>query len=201
MIASWNAGAERLYGYAAREVVGRWPIALVIPPEHRDELSMILERLARGERVDHYETAYETVQVTRAGQRIDVSVTVSPIRDAEGRIVGVSSIARDITHRKQIEAALRERDALRYVASLAAAAAHEINNPLAVVMGQAQLLEDLVDAAGRKRIEEILEATRRIQGIIDQLKRINRLELADGSEPVPEMLDLGKSSSQGSGLT
>src|SRR5437870_2373005 len=116
-------------------------------------------------------------------------------------MVGVSSIARDITHRKQIEAALRERDALRYVASLAAAAAHEINNPLAVVMGQAQLLEDLVDAAGRKRIEEILEATRRIQGIIDQLKRINRLELADGSEPVPEMLDLGKSSSQGSGLT
>ena len=151
--------------------------------------------------VDHYETAYETVQMTRAGQRIDVSVTVSPIRDAEGRIVGVSSIARDITHRKQIEAALRERDALRYVASLAAAAAHEINNPLAVVMGQAQLLEDLVDAAGRKRIEEILEATRRIRGIIDQLKRINRLELADGSEPVPEMLDLGKSSSQGSGLT
>jgi len=201
MITSWNAGAERLYGYSARDVVGRWPIALVIPPEHRDELSMILERLARGERVDHYETAYETVQMTRAGQRIDVSVTVSPIRDAEGRIVGVSSIARDITHRKQIEAALRERDALRYVASLAAAAAHEINNPLAVVMGQAQLLEDLVDAAGRKRIEEILEATRRIQGIIDQLKRINRLELADGSEPVPEMLDLGKSSSQGSGLT
>ena len=68
-------------------------------------------------------------------------------------------------------------------------------------MGQAQLLEEMVDAAGRRRIEEILEATRRIQGIIDQLKRINRLELADGSEPVPEMLDLGKSSSQGSGLT
>src|SRR5256886_3940083 len=155
MIASWNAGAERLYGYAAREVVGRWPIALVIPPEHRDELSMILERLARGERVDHYETAYETVQMTRAGQRIDVSVTVSPIRDAEGRIVGVSSIARDITHRKQIEAALRERDALRYVAGLAAAAAHEINNPLAVVVGQAQLLEETLDAAGRRRLEEI----------------------------------------------
>ena len=197
MIASWNAGAERLYGYAAREVVGRWPIALVIPPEHRDELSMILERLARGERVDHYETAYETVQMTRAGQRIDVSVTVSPIRDAEGRIVGVSSIARDITHRKQIEAALRERDALRYVAGLAAAAAHEINNPLAVVVGQAQLLEETLDAAGRRRLEEILEAARRIQEIVDRLKRINRLELADTSQPVPEMLDIEKSSSGG----
>src|SRR5881628_221760 len=197
MIASWNAGAERLYGYAAREVVGRWPIALVIPPEHRDELSMILERLARGERVDHYETAYETVQMTRAGQRIDVSVTVSPIRDAEGRIVGVSSIARDITHRKQIEAALRERDALRYVAGLAAAAAHEINNPLAVVVGQAQLLEETLAAAGRRRLEEILEAARRIQEIVDRLKRINRLELADTSQPVPEMLDIEKSSSGG----
>src|SRR5438132_1364099 len=197
MITSWNAGAERLYGYSAREVVGRWPIALVIPPEHRDELSMILERLARGERVDHYETAYETVQMTRAGQRIDVSVTVSPIRDAEGRIVGVSSIARDITHRKQIEAALRERDALRYVAGLAAAAAHEINNPLAVVVGQAQLLEETLDAAGRRRLEEILEAARRIQEIVDRLKRINRLELAGTSQPVPEMLDIEKSSSGG----
>jgi PAS domain S-box-containing protein len=198
MITSWNAGAERLYGYSAREVVGRWPIALIIPPERRDELSMILERLARGERVDHYETAYETVQMAKDGRRIDVSVTVSPIRDPEGRIVGVSSIARDITQRKQVEAAVRERDALRYVASLAAAAAHEINNPLAVVVGQAQLLADEVDAARRRRIEEILEATRRIQGAVDQLKRINRLELMDAPQPVPEMLDLDKSSSEGS---
>ena len=196
IITTWNRGAERLYGYPAHEVVGR-PISVIIPPELRDELPTILARLARGERMDHY----ETVRVTRDGRRIDVSITVSPTLDAAGRIVGASSIARDITHKKQAEAAVRERDALRYVAGLAAAAAHEINNPLAVVMGQAQLLEEMVDAAGRRRIEEILEATRRIQGIIDQLKRINRLELADGSEPVPEMLDLGKSSSQGSGLT
>jgi len=196
IITTWNGGAQRLYGYSSREVIG-WPIALVIPRDLDGELAMILARLARGERMDHY----ETVRVTRDGRRIDVSITVSPTLDAAGRIVGASSIARDITHKKQAEAAVRERDALRYVAGLAAAAAHEINNPLAVVMGQAQLLEEMVDAAGRRRIEEILEATRRIQGIIDQLKRINRLELADGSEPVPEMLDLGKSSSQGSGLT
>jgi len=108
----------------------------------------------------------------------------------------VSSLVRDITHRKQIEAALRERDALRYVASLAEAAAHEINNPLAVVVGNAQLLAEEVDAAGRPRIEEILEAVRRIQGIVDQLKHINRLELMDAALPVPEMLDLEKSSSE-----
>src|SRR3989475_13312971 len=110
-------------------------------------------------------------------------------------VVGVSSIVRDIAHRKQIEAALRERDALRYVASLAAAAAHEINNPLAVVVGQAQLLAEEVDAAGRRRIEEIFEATRRIQAILDRLKRIHRLELSDEPEPGPEMLDIEKSSS------
>jgi len=196
MIVSWNAGAERLYGYSAREVVGRWPIALIIPHEHWDELSMILERLKRGERVDHYETGYETVQMTRDGRRIDVSVTLSPIRDPGGQIVAVSSIARDITHRKRAEAAVRERDALRFVASLAAAAAHEINNPLAVVVGQAQLLAEEVDAARRRRIEEILEATRRIQAAVDQLKRINRLELMDAPQPVPEMLDLEKSSSE-----
>src|SRR2546425_12148278 len=84
---------------------------------------------------------------------------------------------------------------LRYVAGLAAAAAHEINNPLAVVVGQAQLLEETLDAAGRRRLEEILEAARRIQEIVDRLKRINRLELADTSQPVPEMLDIEKSSS------
>ena len=194
-ITSWNAGAERLYGYSAKDVVDRWPIALIVPHEHRDELSMILARVARGERVDHYETEYETVQMTRDGRRIHVSVTVSPIRDANGQIVGVSSIARDITHRKQIEAALRERDALRYVASLAAAAAHEINNPLAVVVGQAQLLADEIDATRHRRIEEILEATRRIRAIVDQLKHINKLQLMEAPQPVPEMLDLEKSSS------
>src|SRR5206468_3354792 len=144
IITTWNGGAQRLYGYSSREVIG-WPIALVIPRDLDGELAMILARLARGERMDHY----ETVRVTRDGRRIDVSITVSPTLDAAGRIVGASSIARDITHKKQAEAAVRERDALRYVAGLAAAAAHEINNPLAVVMGQAQLLEEMVDEIGR----------------------------------------------------
>src|SRR5207247_564289 len=87
----------------------------------------------------------------RAGRRIEVSITVSPTLDPAGRVIGASSIARDITHRKEAEAAVRERDALRYVASLAAAAAHEINNPLAVVVGQAELLDETLDATGQKR--------------------------------------------------
>ena len=190
VITTWNGGAEWLYGYSALEVIGR-PIGLIIPPELDGELPGILERLRRGERINHY----DAVRVTKDGRRIDVSLTVSPTLDGEGRIIGASSIARDITNRKQAEAAIRERDALRYVSSLAAAASHEINNPLAVVVGQAQLLAEEVDAAGRRRIEEVLEATRRIQAILDRLKRIHRLELSDAPEPVPEMLDIEKSSS------
>src|SRR6266850_1175910 len=137
VITTWNEGAERLYGYAASEVIGR-PISIIIPHEMDEELPRILAQLRRGERVDNY----ETVRVAKDGRCIDVSVTVSPILDERRRIVGASSIARDITHQREIEETARERDTLRSVASLAAGAAHEINNPLAVVMGQAQLLID-----------------------------------------------------------
>jgi PAS domain S-box-containing protein len=194
MITSWNAGAERLYGYTAREVIGRLPIAITIPedalPEIEDALPEILERVGRGERVDHY----ETVGVRKNGRRINVSVTVSPIRDAEGRVVGASSIARDITHHKEAAAAIRERETLRYVASLAAAAAHEINNPLAVIMGYTQLLADKVDAQGRGQILEILGALSRIQEVVMRMKRVTRIELTEEVPYLPEMLDLIRSS-------
>ena len=193
MITSWNAGAERLYGYSAREVIGRWPIGITIP---EDELPQTLLRVGRGERVDHY----ETVGVRKDGRRVHVSVTVSPIRGAGGRIVGASLIARDITHRKEAEAAIRERDTLRYVASLAAAAAHEINNPLAAVMGQAELLADEVDAKGRGRIDEILKAVSRIQETVTRMERVTRIELTEEALYLPEMLDLSRSSAPGSPL-
>lgn len=151
MVTSWNAGAERLYGYTAREVIGRWPIGITVP---EDEQPKILKRVGRGERVGHY----ETVGVRKDGRRIDVCVTVSPIQDAGGTIIGASSIARDITHRKAAEAAIPERETLRYVASLAAAAAHELNNPLMVIIGHAELLADKVGPQGRGQIEEILKA-------------------------------------------
>jgi PAS domain S-box-containing protein len=190
MITSWNAGAERLYGYSAREVIGRWPVGITVP---EDELLQILERVRRGERVDHY----ETVGIRKDGRRVDVSVTVSPIRDADGWVVGASSIARDITRRKEAEAAIRERDILRYVASLAAAAAHEINNPLAAVMGHAQLLADKVDAKGHGHIDEILEALSRIQEIVTRMSHVTRIELSEKALNLPEMLDLSRSSQSG----
>ena len=191
VITSWNAGAERLYGYSAREVIGRWPVGI---PILGDELPKILERIGRGERVDHY----ETVGVRKDGRRVDVSVTVSPIRDADGRIIGASSIARDITHRKEAEAAIRERDILRYVASLAAGAGHEINNPLAVVIGYVQLLRgDGVDAKGRGHIDEMQKALSRIQEVVIRMKSVARIELTEEAPYLPEMLDLSRSSEPG----
>jgi len=189
VITSWNEGAERLYGYAAAEAIG-WPISLVIPHELSHELPEILERLRRGERVEHFETK----RVAKNGRHIDVSVTISPVRDPRDRIVGASSIARDITHRKRSEATTRERDTLRSVASLAAGAAHEINNPLAVIMGQVQLLSDEVVGPARHRITEILEATDRIRAIVARMRHVTRVELFEESPGLPPMLDLRRSS-------
>jgi len=101
-ITSWNKGAENLYGYTATEVLGR-PLSLLTSPDRPDEVQSLLERLKRGERIDHF----ETVRIHKNGARIDVSLTISPVRNSEGAIVGASKIARDITQAKRNEAALR----------------------------------------------------------------------------------------------
>ncbi|TMJ69561.1 MAG: PAS domain S-box protein, partial [Alphaproteobacteria bacterium] len=98
IIKSWNRGAERLFGYNSEEAIGR-PVTLLIPPERLDEEPSILERLRRGERIDHY----ETVRRRKDGSLVDISLTVSPIVSADGRIIGASKIARDITERKRAQ--------------------------------------------------------------------------------------------------
>jgi PAS domain S-box-containing protein len=105
IITSWNKGAERLFAYTATEAIGQH-ISLIIPHDHRDEEAMILECLKRGERVDHF----ETVRMRKDGTRLDISLTISPVKDGSGRIVGASKVARNITERKQIERALRESE-------------------------------------------------------------------------------------------
>lgn len=102
IITSWNAAAERMYGYSAEEMVGQ-PVTLLFAPERQDEFTQIMARIRRGERVDHYETA----RVRKDGTRLTVSVTISPIKDSSGTIVGASAIARDITEHKRLEAKFR----------------------------------------------------------------------------------------------
>jgi PAS domain S-box-containing protein len=103
VITSWNQGAERIFGYTAVEAVGR-PVAMLAPPDRADEMPEILARIRRGERVEHF----DTVRRARDGRLIPIALTVSPVKDEDGRIVGASKIARDISERRRAEAALRE---------------------------------------------------------------------------------------------
>ena len=106
IITSWNRAAERLYGYSAPEVVGQ-PVYIIIPQERRGEMTQILARIKQGERVEHF----ETVRVSKDGQHIEVSLSVSPVKDFSGRIIGASKIARNITERKRNEEAVRASEA------------------------------------------------------------------------------------------
>ena len=106
-VLTWNRGAERMYGYAASEIIGR-NVDVLIPPGSPNELSGLLDRIRRGERVDHY----ETVRRAKDGALLDVSLTVSPIVDSVGRIVGASAIARDVSARKDAERQIRDNEEL-----------------------------------------------------------------------------------------
>jgi PAS domain S-box-containing protein len=109
VISSWNNGAERLFGYTAEEAVGK-PVTLLIPPDQPDEEPKILDRIRRGEPIEHY----ETIRRRKDGSLVDISLTVSPIRDATGKVIGASKVARDITERRraheQQQLLLREMD-------------------------------------------------------------------------------------------
>src|SRR5262245_9986528 len=139
IITSWNKGAERLFGYMAEEAVGK-PIAILIPPDRHDEERMMLERIGRGERVEHY----ETVRERKDASSIVVSLTISPVKDVEGRIVGVSKIARDITEQKRAEARekalmaeLTYMDRRASAEQRSATLVHEISQPLAGIAARA----------------------------------------------------------------
>lgn len=167
-ITSWNFGAERLYGYSAAEMVGT-PIARIVPTDRRDELAGILARLERGERISQHETE----RFRRDGGRIEVSVSLSPIHDQAGQVIGLADIARDITERRAAER--RRQELLEVVA-------HDLRTPLTTVLGYAQLLqrrfgEDpaltaITTQAGRmgRLLADVLE-TARVETGHQQLRR------------------------------
>jgi len=186
-IQSWNAAAQRLFGYEPDEVIGQ-SITLIIPPELHDEEREILARLGCGERIEHF----ETTRVAKDGKRIPISLTVSPIRDSKGVIVGASKIARDISDRKRVEQTLQEsaralRDADRRKDEFIALLAHELRNPLAPIRYALATCKRLDRSHPQyKRAEEIIERqvihmSRLLEDLLD-LSRVARgtLELREG---------------------
>jgi PAS domain S-box-containing protein len=164
VIMSWNRGAERIFGYTAAEAVGQH-ITLIIPEDRRAEEDDVLARLRRGERVDHF----ETVRRTKTGRTVAISLTVSPITDAQGRIVGASKVARDITERKLAEEALRRaRDELEDRVRERTAELSCANEALRLEMAERQRIEG----------ERIQLLTRLVLAQEDERRRIAR-ELHD----------------------
>jgi PAS domain S-box-containing protein len=170
VIQTWNEGAERLYGYSAEEAIGQ-PITKLIPPERQEEEPALLARLRRGERIEHF----ETVRVTKDGRRIDISLSVSPIRDPDGKIIGASKVARDITQRKRAEAALREAD--RRKDEFLATLAHELRNPLAPIRNSLHILR--MTACNDPTAERVCEMMERqvnhMVRMVDDLMEVSRI--------------------------
>ncbi len=140
LIRSWNVGAERIYGYSAEEAVGR-PLHMLFPPDRLDEFPRILTAVKRGESL----ADYETVRLRKDGKKISVSLTDSPMRGDEGKITGLSSIARDITERKRLEEELLQSQKMDAVGRLAGGIAHDFNNILTAILGYSDLIIGQVD--------------------------------------------------------
>jgi PAS domain S-box-containing protein len=189
IITTWNQSAERIFGYTTEEIVGK-PITLLIPPDRHDEEPGILERIRRGERIEHY----ETVRRRKDGALLDISLTVSPIRDALGNIVGASKIARDITRHKLIEKALRQSEErsrqearelekqlimsgrLVSIGEVTASMAHEFNNPLGIIMGFVEDMLGSTDPASPnyRALQIIDEEAKRCRQIVRDLMEYAR---------------------------
>jgi PAS domain S-box-containing protein len=185
IVISWNQAAERMFGYSAKEMIGR-SITVIIPPELQDDERKILETIARGERIEHF----ETVRLTRSGERIDVSLTISPVRDEGGRVIGAAKISRDITQEKKTEQALRTTERLVSVGRMAATVAHEINNPLEAVTNLVYLAKgNAVREDVREYLAAIEEELGRISHITKQTLGFYRESTAPSAIRVGPMLD------------
>lgn len=184
-IISWNKGAETIYGYTADEVIGR-PISILIPADRADDLSAILSRVARGERIDHYLTK----RVRKNGEVIDVSVTISPVQDETGKIIGASAIARDVTAQR-----MATKEALRLREEFISVAAHELRSPLTIMFARLQLLErrlarkELEPAIVQRDVAFVREAADRLKTLIDRLLDISRIKSGQ-LQLVPETTDV-----------
>jgi PAS domain S-box-containing protein len=181
-IVSWNTGAEGVYGYSANEVLGR-PRSVLLAPEKPDDLPEIVGTLKRGERIQRR----ETVHMRKGGQRIDVSMTMSPVKDGNDEIVGAAAITRDISDRKLLEKQLRQAQRMEALGQLSGGIAHDFNNLLSVIGGYCELLEPELPPNGalHRNCEQIKKAGEKAAGLTRQLLAFTRQQVLE-----PRVLDL-----------
>jgi PAS domain S-box-containing protein len=179
IITTWNQGATRLLGYAAEEIIGK-SITTLIPPERHDDEAGILERIRRGERIDHY----ETVRRRKDGTLVEVSLTVSPVKDAAGRVIGASKIARDITERKK---------AAERIALLAREVDHRSKNLLALVLATVRLAQAETPEEIKATIEGRIQAIANANSLLEQSRWVGA-DLRDlvSEELAPYATDAGE---------
>ncbi len=191
IVTHWNKGAEHIYGYTAQEMIGK-SISLLAPKDRGDEIPAILQKIRNGQQVEYF----ESVRVTKDGRSLNVSISVSPIIDAEGKVVGASTIARNITGQKKIEDQLRQSQKMEAVGRLAGGVAHDFNNLLGIVTACSELLRSRVDAASQEYIDNIHEAAKRGAALTRQLLAFSRrqpvqtlvLDLNDRLKEVSKLL-------------
>jgi PAS domain S-box-containing protein len=163
-ITSWNDAATRVFGYSREEMIGVSILKLIPEHLHSDE-ARILENIRAGRRIDHF----ETIRRAKDGRLIEVSLTVSPIKDEEGRVIGASKILRDVSSRRRIEQSLLQAEKIAATGRMAATIAHEVNNPLAAVMNLLYLLrEKVTDDEGRAFLETAEDELGRVSHIAKQ---------------------------------
>ena len=184
IITSWNTGAERIFGYTAAEAIGQ-SIAIIIPPERRDEEIQIIEHLRQGKKIEHFETR----RLTKDGRHVSISLTVSPVRDRHGAVIGASKIARDITDRVHADeertrllaseqaARAEAEDANRAKDQFLATVSHELRTPLNAIVGWAAMLEQAGPADSRvsKGLQSISRNTRTLAQLVDDLLDVSRM--------------------------
>ncbi|HXZ81788.1 MAG TPA: PAS domain S-box protein [Terriglobales bacterium] len=183
-ITHWNKGAERTYGYTAEEVIGK-SITMLAPKDRANEMLDILERMRRGESVEHF----ESIRVAKDGRHLDVFISVSPLRDSHGTILGASVIARDITQQKRVEDQFRQAQKMEAVGRLAGGVAHDFNNILGIITACTEFLRDRIEAASppAQYVETIKRAAQRGASLTRQLLTFSRKQTIR-----PRVLDLNE---------
>jgi hypothetical protein len=184
IITSWNRGAEHIYGYTHEEAIGKH-ISLLTPSDRTGEIPEILGKIGRGETVDHH----ESVRVTKDGRQLNVSISVSPLRDTTDKIVGASVIARDITAQKRSEGQLRQAQKMEAIGRLAGGVAHDFNNILGIINACTEFLRDRIDPAAEPSlyVENIKKASDRGRALTKQLLAFSRTSAIQ-----PRVLDLNE---------